>query len=54
MKKKIENNFDSITGQKLFKPQINENNKLKRNIIFNDLYLDYQKQMLKKQKVEKD
>jgi hypothetical protein len=26
MKKNIENNIDSITGQKLFKPQINENN----------------------------
>ncbi len=44
-KKKIENNIDSITGQKLFKPQIKENNKSKRNSnnIFNDLYLDYQK-----------
>ena len=56
MKKNIENNIDSITGQKLFKPQINDNNKLKRNSnnIFNDLYLDYQKQIVKKQKVEKD
>ena len=56
MKKNIENNIDSITGQKLFKPQINDNNKLKRNSnnIFNDLYLDYQKQILKKQQVEKD
>ena len=57
MKSQIENNIDSITGQKFFKPKINEkSNILKRNSndIFNNLYSDHKKQIIKKQQVEKE
>jgi hypothetical protein len=46
MKSQIENNIDSITEQKLFKPKINESsNSIKRNSndIFNNLYSEHKK-----------
>ena len=57
MKSQIENNIDSITEQKLFKPKINESsNSIKRNSndIFNNLYSDHKKQIIKKQQAEKE
>ena len=57
MKSQIENNIDSITGQKFFKPIINEsNNSIKRNSndIFENLFSDYKKQIIKKQQAEKE
>ena len=51
MKNKIENDIDKITGQKLFKPQINQNSHLrKRNSkdTFNNLYSDYEKKINKR------
>ena len=57
MKNKIENDIDKITGQKLFKPQINQNSHLrKRNSkdTFNNLYSDYEKKIIKRKQAEKD
>ncbi len=57
MKNKIENDIDTITGQKLFKPQINQNSHLrKRNSkdTFNNLYSDYEKKIIKRKQAEKD
>ena len=56
MKNKIENDIDTITGQKLFKPQINQNSHLrKRNSkdTFNNLYSDYEKKIIKRKQEEK-
>ena len=57
MKSQIENNIDSVTGQKFFTPIINESsNSIKRNSndIFNNLYSDHKKQIIKKQQAEKE
>ena len=57
MKNKIENDIDTITGQKLFQPQINQNSHIrKRNSkdTFNNLYSDYEKKIIKRKQAEKD